>query len=217
MAAATNRLEIQVDVLENADQRALPLAQLKPPELVQAILQEFRDIEHLGVEGAAYTLVNMTDGTELDPDVEIGAQLADGAHLRLVERDATIPAGVQPPPDDLYLREHGGGWVYKINWLPAVVGRADSTLPDSRLVAADLSNLPTGLRISRRHLLLTWEGGRYFVECASGNPAEIRRPDGSSVALGSVRQSIAAGDVLYLNRSDVSLKFIVRAAGAASA
>ncbi len=39
MSASQKRLELRVDVFEEANQRAMPLPTLKPPELVDAILQ----------------------------------------------------------------------------------------------------------------------------------------------------------------------------------
>ncbi|MBK8050701.1 MAG: hypothetical protein IPK16_28495 [Anaerolineales bacterium] len=41
MGAASKRLAIQIDVLDKPDQQALVLADLRPEELINAVLQEF--------------------------------------------------------------------------------------------------------------------------------------------------------------------------------
>ncbi|MFN8468715.1 MAG: hypothetical protein U0X20_24365 [Caldilineaceae bacterium] len=209
---SAKRLEVQIDVLNRPNQRALPLADLTPPELIAAILQEFRDIEYLGVDGTDYCLLRSEDGMELDPTVELGEQLGAKPHLRLVERPLKVPSGAQRVEEGLYLREEAGGRVFRLAWLPAIVGRSDATLKGDELVAANLESLPTGLRVSRRHIRVTGDGGQYFAECMSSNPASLRRANGGTAALGRTRQSLVSGDVLYLDRSEIALKFIVRSA-----
>ena len=46
MSGGQTRLNVRIDVFEKADQRALPLRELTPPQLVEAILQEFRELEY---------------------------------------------------------------------------------------------------------------------------------------------------------------------------
>ncbi len=209
---SAKRLEVQIDVLNRPNQRALPLADLMPPELIAAILQEFRDIEYLGIDGSDYCLLRSEDAMELDPAVGLGEQLGVKPHLRLVERPLKVPPGAQRVEDSLYLREEASGRVYRLAWLPAIVGRSDATLKGDDLVAANLESLPTGLRVSRRHVRVTGEGRQYYAECMSSNPASLRRANGETAALGRTRQPLASGDVLYLDRSEIALKFIVRAA-----
>jgi hypothetical protein len=211
---SAKRLEVQIDVLNRPNQRALPLADITPPELVAAILQEFRDIEYLGIDGADYCLLRSEDATELDPTVELGEQLGAKPHLQLVERLFKVPPGAQRVEDSLYLREEASGRVYRLAWLPAIVGRSDATLKGDELVAVNLESLPTGLRVSRRHIRVTGEGGQYYAECMSSNPALLRRANGGTTVLGRTRQPLASGDVLYLDRSEIALKFIVRVAQA---
>lgn len=219
------RLEVTIDVLDCGSQRALPLTDLMPADLIAAILQEFREIERLGIDSRDYCLLRAADQRELDPNVEIGAQLSEKApHLLLVERPVHTPPGAQAVNDGLYLREETGARVYRLAWLPAIIGRSDPTLSSNQLVAADLESLPTGLRVSRRHVRITQEDGRYWVEALSSNPASLRPSQGAAAPLHRTKQPIASGDVIYLNRSEVALKFIVHArsqetaaAGAASA
>lgn len=210
MCAASKRLELQIDVPDCGRQRALALAELTSAELITAVLQEFQEIEYLGTDSADYRLVMADDSGELDPVADLGAQLSNGAILRLEERPVALPAGAQPVKQGLYLREQGTGRVYKLAWLPAIVGRADATLPNNQLVAVNLDGLPTGLRVSRRHLRLTQAGGDYFVECLSGNPATLRRPGGVAVVLDKSKQPLSPGDLLVLDRSEIILKVIVR-------
>lgn len=206
------RLEINIDVLDRGGQRALPLTDLTPPELVAAILQEFREVETLGVESSDYGLI-FADGGPLDANAEIGPQLEGKTpHLRMVERPLITPPGAHAVTDRLYLRDEAGGRVYRLGWLPAIVGRRDPALPSNQLVAADLEKVPGGLRVSRRHVRITQEGGQYWVEALSNNPASLRRSGNGVIAITRTRQPLGAGDVIYLNRSEIALRFIVKQA-----
>jgi hypothetical protein len=207
-----NRLEIRIDVLDQPNQLAQPLADLTPPELVAGILQEFREIEYLGIDPGDYYLLRSADSAELNPTVELAKQIGAEPHLQLIERPVAVPQGAQRIDDKLYLREDQSGRVYRLAWVPAIIGRSDPALPADNLVAANLESLPTGLRVSRRHIRITHEGGQYYAESLSSNPATLRRAAGGATPLGRTRQALAAGDVLYLDRSEIALKFIVRPA-----
>jgi pSer/pThr/pTyr-binding forkhead associated (FHA) protein len=108
------------------------------------------------------------------------------------------------------LREVVSGQVYKLHWLPAIIGRPDKNqLLDDR-IAVDLESYKTGLRVSRRHAQIVEEDGRYFVESLSRNPTLLRSPDGSLEAVDSEKQPLQHDDVIQLERSNIALKFIVR-------
>lgn len=77
-------------------------------------------------------------------------------------------------------------------------------------MAANMESLPTSLRVSRRHPRHAKAGS--IMECMSSNPASLRRAIGETAALGRTRQPLASGDVLFLDRSEIALKFIVRTA-----
>jgi hypothetical protein len=211
-----SRLELHIDVLDQVDQRALALSDLLPGQLVQAVLDEFRELEYLGAEAEAYHLVSLPDGAPLAEDRPIGVQLASGARLALLENEAEPPTGAQRALRPAYLRELSTGQVYPLGWFPAIIGRATTTQPMNELVAVDLQAFATGLRVSRRHVILYEQGGGYFVENMSSNPASLLRAsrsgDGSeqAVELTETRAPLLSGDVIRLERSAILLKFIVR-------
>ena len=204
------RLKVQIDLLDLGRQVALPLTTLTPPELIAAILQEFREVDTLGLDSGEYCLQGAVDGRELDPNAELGAQLGAEPQLRLVERQRATPPGAQAVADGLYLREEAGGRVYRLRWLPAIIGRHDPAVGSNQLVAVDLEKLPTGLRVSRRHVRITQEEGRYAVESMSSNSASLRRVRGGTLAITRSKQPLEAGDIIVLNRSEIALRFIVR-------
>ncbi len=51
------RLDLRIDVFEKANQRALAMPNLTPPELIEAILLEFRELEYLSNKPADYLLI----------------------------------------------------------------------------------------------------------------------------------------------------------------
>lgn len=225
---SAKRIEVMVDVLDHPNQRALPLANLTAGEFIAAILQEFRDIEYVGIDPSDYRLLRSDNG-EVNPDHELGAELAapvaatavraaDAAgdsnpeaalpHLRLVECVRKTPPNAQPAAARLYLREEATGRVYRLAWLPAIIGRSDPAVLADALVAANLEPLPTGLRVSRRHIRIVEAGTHLYAECLSNNPASVRRAGGVTIPLGRTRQEIVSGDVLYLDRAEIALKFI---------
>lgn len=211
MGASKDRLEIKIDVLDQPDQRALALADLMPEDMIAATLQEFREIDYLGIDPAEYQLAYADTGKELDGSLPLRSQVTEGAHLKLCERERALPGGGRRPDAPLYLREMASGRVFKLHWLPAIVGRPDRNLRDNQLLAANLETLPAGLRVSRRHVMIDEQNGQYSVRCLSGNPATLRRPTGESRPLNTALQTpITGGDVLYLDRSEIALKFIVR-------
>jgi hypothetical protein len=65
--------------------------------------------------------------------------------------------------------------------------------------------------------MITEDSGRYFVESMSRNPTAIKRESGEVVAVDTAKQSLNHGDIIFLERSNISLKFIVRAVAAPTA
>jgi len=212
MSASKDRIEVKIDILEIPAQRALVLPTLLPDELIGAVLQEFREVERLGVDMNAYELIDVATGKPLE-NQPIGVQRSQGAgeiHLKLAERVPVAPKGSQLANESIYLREPTSGRVFKLNWLPAIIGRPDRNLPDNQLLAANLESMSSGLRVSRRHAQISCQGTDYFVQRLSGNPASLRRATGEIVHLfDSSRVPILNGDVLYLERSQIALKFLV--------
>lgn len=209
MGAGKERLELKIDVLNTPAQRALALADLTTEELIAATLQEFTEIEYLGLEPGDYRLLDAASGAELTALQPIHAQVHNNDTVRLVEREKPVPAGASRPPASLYLRELASGRVFKLHWLPAIIGRTDRNLPDNQLLAANLETLPAGLRVSRRHAQISQQNGQYFIQCLSGNPVTLRRAGGESLPIGRSHHPIAGGDQIVLDRSGIVLKFIV--------
>jgi len=209
MGASKDRLELTIDVLNKPEQHALALADLTPEELIAATLQEFSEIEYLGIDPADYRLMNAGTGKELDGSQPIHTQLSNKDSVKLAERERPVPSGGHRPATAIYLREMASGRVFKLHWLPAIIGRPDRNLPDNQLLAANLEMLPSGLRVSRRHAMIGEQNGQYFVQCLSGNPATLRCPNGETRQLTTARVPISSEDVLYLDRSEIALKLIV--------
>lgn len=218
MGAGKDRLELTIDVLELPPQRAAALWTLSPQEVIAAALQEFRELEQLGIDPGDYQLLDVQSGAPLDekPLDALFAKDAKAVHLKLAEKPVAVPRGAQPAPAPLYLREQATGRVYRIGWLPAIIGRPDRTLPDNQLLAVNLDALPTGLRVSRRHVRLSEQSGQYFVQRMSGNPTVLRRTTGETInLLDASRTPIDHGDMIVLERSQITLKFLVQQAAAA--
>lgn len=213
MGAGKDRLDLTIDVLELPAQHAAALWTLSPQELIAATLQEFRELEQLGIDPGDYQLLDAQSGAPLDekPLDDLFAKDAKDIHLKLVEKLSATPRGAQPAPDPVYLREQATGRVYRIGWLPAIIGRPDRNLADNQLLAVNLEVLPTGLRVSRRHVRLSEQGGQYFIQRLSGNPTMVRRVIGESINLleGS-RIPIDHGDLIVLERSQITLKFLIQ-------
>src|SRR5262245_5966918 len=112
MNANRTRLDISIDVVGLPGQRALVQADLCPPVLVAAGLDELRELEYLGDRPADYRLVRVANGEALDEQQPLGAQLQTGDHLALEERLAPLPEGAARPSRPLYLRERSTGQVF---------------------------------------------------------------------------------------------------------
>jgi len=210
MTANQSRLELRIDIFDHAAQRALALPMLLPAELVAAVIEEFREIEFLGSDPAKYELHKAADRTPLDEQVPIGQQLTADERLALVEREEPAPAGTQRPGRPIYLRYQASGAVYKLHWLPAIIGRPDGTLKDNHQLAINLSAHPAGQRVSRRHVQIVESKGKFYVERLAQNPTVIRDSQGSTTPVEQERHPIRDGDTIVLENSQIAFKFIVR-------
>jgi hypothetical protein len=214
MSSKQPRLDLRVDVLEKKEQRALPLANLTAVEFVEAILREFRELEYLSDVPGDYQLLKADDNTPLEAQSELRQQLAGNGRLALVENKPPLPAGTRRPSQDVYLRDQTSGKVFKLNWQPAIIGRPDKNQPHDDWLAVNLEPYQAGLRVSRRQAMITEQGGSYFIESMSRNPTAIKKPNGETIAVEAEKQPLEHGDIVFLERSNVSLKFIVRGAEA---
>lgn len=209
MSTRTDRLELFIDVFDHAQQRALALPTLNPRTLIAAILQEFRELEFLSANPAEYQLVQAADQTPLQEEQPLAKQVSNGQHLRLLERELSLPKGGEPPPLPLYLRDTATNKVFKVHWLPAIIGRLDPQVRDNELVAVNLEEYPTGLCVSRRHARIIRENGQLLLVSISSNPTALITNQGPKPV--TQPQPLQSGDVIHLERSDISLKVIMRA------
>ena len=210
MGAANKRIDLYVDVFEELEQLASARRELMPDELIKAILLEFQELTYLTDDPAQYDLVRLDTDEPLDPAVSIGAQLRDGIRLKLVERRLQPPRRAAVPPANLYLTDQATGKVYRLPWLPAIVGRDDKNQPQNDLVAVDLSSSPTGLRVSRRHVMISGDTDGYSVACLSSNPATVIRGEAQQPLTAGKLQDLEDGDFILLDRSNIRLRFMVR-------
>lgn len=210
MSGSKKRLELRVDVFEKTDQLALPLPSLTPPEFIEAILQEFRELEYLSNSPADYTLLKADDRLPLAAEEKLNQQVNNGARLVLVEEEVSLPSSTKQPTHPVYLREQVSGKVYKLNWLPAIIGRPDKNQALNDQVAVDLERYKTGLRVSRRHAQITEKDGQYFIHSLSRNPTALKNSAGELVPVTDEKRPLQDGDVIHLERSNIALKFIIR-------
>jgi hypothetical protein len=210
VATKQPRLDLQIDVLTLTGQKAQPLAALTPAALIQAILDEFRhEIDYLGDAADAYELRRADGGTVLGLREPLGQQIENGAHLRLVEREMALPPSTQRPTQRIYLREQNRGKVYKLNWLPALIGRPHKSMDDNALLAVNLESYVRGGHVSRRHAQIRAEDGQFVLEVLADNPVHVVR-DFASVPVGEQPYPLQHADIITLERSGIDLQFIVQ-------
>ncbi len=210
MSSSQKRLELKIDVFEITGQSAMPLPTIKPPELVEAILQEFRELEYLSDRVADYHLVKADDASPLNDEEQLRNQLINDNRLAIAENEEPLPQDTSRPSDPIYLREQVSGKVYKIHWQPAIIGRPDKNQSHNDHVAVDLESYKTGLRVSRRHAQITEKNGDYFIQSMSRNPTSIKGDEESPIPVTTEKRPLQNGDIIHLERSNITLKFIIR-------
>lgn len=207
------RIELFIDIFEQPRQRAQALATLTPPGLIEAVLQEFAELPYLGDEPSRYQLYKAANQTPLHHDMPLTEQVNDGEHLLLREQEMPLPATTTRPSRRLYLREPISRKVFPIQWVPAIIGRGDPRQADNAQVAVDLEHFPTGLRVSRRHAVITEQDGQFYVTSLSDNATALKSANGTDGEPHPVAQEPVAIDVgqrIHLGRSGIDLQVIVR-------
>lgn len=213
MSTAQPRLEIAIDVFEEKRQRALVIPTLTAHDLIEAIIREFRSLAYVSDTPSAYTLLRSHDGAALEPTLPLVQQLTTGDHLVLAEDEPQLPAGTQRPTSHAYLREEGSAKVYKLHWCPAIIGRPDDTLPHNERLVVNVASHPRGLRVSRRHAQITEHNGHFYIEGLSQNPTTIKDAQGSETRLDRQPVLLGHGQMITLDQSQITLKFILRDEG----
>lgn len=211
MTTQQTRLELLIDIFDKKAQRAQALPTLTPPELIAAVLQEFREIESLSTTPTEYRLVKADDRSELKPDSSIGQQLRNQDQLMLFEQILPLPAKAQRPTRPIYLRDQANGKVYKLHWYPAIIGRPDTKQQNNDLLAVNLGAYSAGSHVSRRHAHITEENGQFYVTSLSQqNPTSVKDAHGNTTTLTTEKHRLQHGDIISLDYSQIALKFIVR-------
>jgi hypothetical protein len=210
MTSTTARLELSIDVLGLAGQRALARADLTPPEFVAAVLDEFRELPYLGEQAENYRLLRVATGDALDAQRPLGEQLTSGEQLVLEEIAVPLPKGASAPTRPIYLREQSSGQVYRLPWLPSIIGRPDASLAGNELIAVNLTGHAAGQRVSRRHAQIVERDGSYLISSLSSNPTSIRDASGRNILVESEPVPLSQGDTIVLERSQITLTFLWR-------
>lgn len=214
MSTTQPRIELLIDIFDQVNQRAQALPTITPPELIGAVLAEFAEgIPYLGGEPGRYQLYKVADQAPLLLEVPLGEQVNSGEHLILREQQAPLPPATNRPSRRLYLREPSTRQVFPIGWVPAIIGRSDPKQPDNAQVAVDLEPFSTGLRVSRRHAVITEEHGQFFVTSLSDNPTMLKPGNGAEgelLPVTTVPVALGAGQRIHLGRSGIDLQVIVR-------
>lgn len=213
MTTSVTRLELKINVFEQTAQQALILPGLTSSELIEAILNEFApDFNYFSDNKDDYQLVKSADQHPLPDDQKLSDVLKPGETITLIERSLALPAGSSRPRQAIYLREESSQHLYKLHWLPAVIGRRDTSTAVNPLLAVDLGNYTNGLRISRRHAqIVEDQGGQYVLESlAHNNPTVVVRPNERPVVIDGQRYQILHGDTIRFQNSELKFQFIIR-------
>lgn len=207
--AGQPRIELKIDLLDRTNQRALALPTITGKELIGAILQEFDELDYLSKSADDYVLYKVDDNVALDESQVLSQQVTANTRLVLKEKELAIPSGASVPTVPAYLREMKSGTVYKLHWVPTIIGRPDKNQPQNQLVGVNLEGHPSGVRVSRRHASITADQEQFYIEALSNNPTLLRR-EAATFEVTAERQPLHDGDVIVLGRSEIALKFVVR-------
>ncbi len=210
---ASQRLDLFIDIFEIKNEPAKVLPNLTPPELVEAILQEFRELEYLSDQPKDYKLIikeKKKGFLMLEDDKPLNQQSLSQRHLMLVESKKQLPDDTKRPTNHIYLREQSAGKVCKLHWQPAIIGRPDKNRKHNDRIAVNLETYETGLRVSRRQAQITENDGKYYIESMSRNPTSIKDTAGHTRPVTEEKQELQNGEVIHLERSNIFLKFIIR-------
>lgn len=207
-AMSDDRIEVKIDIFDKPEQVALVLKKLTVQELLGEILQEFReDFAFLDVDNPGFYEIYPKDrDVALDVAKSLSSQVKHGAALVLRERPFPIPTGAKPMKQTVYLKEMQTQKVFKLGWLPAIIGRPDAAMNDDHLLAVNLQTFSTGLRVSRRHAQIVERSGKLYLESLSQNPTCV----GDRTLTEGDRYPLNPDDEIILEKGNITLKVIIR-------
>lgn len=213
MASEKKRISFDICLPDGARHRALVLPGLTVGQLTQEVLAEFSgDTRYLDRhEEQRYSLWLPGDDYPLPPNRAIQA-LGPLTTLELREKALPIPAGATPLTVALYLRHRSH--VFPIVWQPAIIGRPEPNSPRNGLLAVNLQ--PYSFAVSRQQAELLMVDGRAAVRRLSGNPTSLNGqllPFNEELPETTPAVSLAADDLLSLDRSGITLQCIMPGAG----
>ena len=190
MSSSQARLDLLVDVFELQGQQARVLTSIKPPELVEAVLEEFRELEVLSDDPSAYYLVKANDRTRLDDTVEIGRQqLRKDDRLILEERTQPIPENTQKLAQHVYLREQNSGKATGFTGSRPSSAGTEKVHPRRVGGRRSAALFHRNCAATQRHFVITEANGQFYVENLAKNPAanvrtEVQRSRSTQTKLG---------------------------------
>lgn len=198
-------IDVKIDVFEHTGQRARLRKSLTVTDLIAEILREFDDITADSPEKYAIYLKGfdrpLTPGNTL---TQLDIQPQDELVFDYVRQT------IRRMLDDRHyatLREDTTGKEFDIQWQPAVIGRPSTDVDHNIILAVNVTLLPNGKTISRRHAQITFSEGRYFIEpLADENPVFL---NGRELPLNN-RREIKNGDKLALGRHKLTMTFVTQ-------
>ncbi len=205
-------LQLAITIFDHGTEVADVRANLKPRDLIVAILEEFgSDLAYLGIDPSQYEL-RRTNGSALEDKIPLGAQLESERDLVLAEVVVPPPAHTSALVPPIYLHEPQSGQVFPIHWTPALIGRSDPKLSDEALLAVNLSGRKHADRVSRRHARIALHNGTLSIECLANNPILLRtQPKPIPLTIGR-QYTLQADDVIELEYSQIQLQVLQRTA-----
>lgn len=209
------QLDLKIDIFSAPAQRAVVLANLRPPQLVAAIIAEFCGDENqplLDTQADRYYLARGRDAPPLVDDLSLESQhVVDGEQLVLLEHEPPQPTGTDRPKRPIYLRHQPSARVYRLHWLPALVGRPAGQSADNDRLALNLAGFPRSDWVSRHHAQISEQDGAVLLtNLAENNPIVVRSPDGTDTRVRSrVPTPIRHKDAIVFIHSGIELQLLI--------
>lgn len=208
MTTDGKHIPFQVAILNHGVERGKALPTLTIRECIEEILNEFgNDLPYLRSDPDSYIL-RTGEHVVLDPQQRMSDLSQKDRTLVLDDRESSVPKTASRLTERCYLvgdlRQS-----YRLHWLPAIIGRSDTSLPDNDLVAVDLRGHPNGILVSRRHVKIIRIAGGYMVQRLADNPVTLRDLHGDEQELTDLPTPFTPGHTLRLDRSQIELRFMV--------
>ncbi|HET60394.1 MAG TPA: FHA domain-containing protein [Chloroflexi bacterium] len=160
--ASEEYIDVEFDIFEYTGQRARVKKSLTVNSLIEEILREFDDIPSdfsnkyvLYLKGEEKPLDS--NKTMLELDIQPQDELVFDRYRSLLRREL-------PPTIKASFVEEKTLDAFELQWYPAIIGRSSTDMDHNFSLAVNVENLPDGKTISRRHALISFAEGKFFVE-----------------------------------------------------